>query len=876
MALRARKGLVMTILMLVLFMLMLAELMTFVLLNIGYNNIEQQISMSASSINYGNLLRLSASSFAQSSLSAAIRTLTYYEYNASLRKDNFITNASTYVAFLIKSGSLPNVPAGSPTANTIARYMGNLTFESYNASISNFIGGAKLIQINETTPVLFQTSPYTLSISYAENIAINASGSIYRYSMPVNATIPLNGTYDLFYAQQGILREIKFSPLGNLTSVIGGSYATIAGTGSTYGTVINVPSGVTCTGLTSNVPTRFQSAPFNSFVIIATANAVGITNGTCKAANNYGGLITYQINNTNAPPTVPYLVYQSTTGVLGYLHNGSKVLLYGPGMATLDINNLRNAISNGYYFASPFTPSYIDRASANFMKQSQNGLFTFSNYNRLASQLNGQSSYISSSTANLPLGSSVSSAFAWVYITAYPTSSVAEIEDYGVATTGEGRGFYITTTGNLCFTGWADDYCSGFTVPLDKWSFVGYVYTGGTNTIVYMNGLGNSGSVSTVLNTQAGLNLIGKRLDNAAPYISGEISNVQIYNTSLSPSQVAQLYQEGISALPISNAGLVGWWPLDGNANDYSGFGNNGVPNSVQYLPLQNYSRDSIFNIQLPTKVSPIPGILSCDNPSQCSSSSPKLYLGSMPLAMSNSQNNLFQTANFNGNQNSYINVGNSRLLNITKSLTITAWVNAHSNASADIYEQSSCNAQYELFIEGGYVKMRVSPISGGFVDTGGDAPLPTNQWVFVAGTFNITNAGIYTNGNFKGSVTVGNTLVSHPGGYGYIGELVGGCTSYDLNGNLSNVQLYNTSLSGNQIKMLYKEGISGIPLPNAGLVGWWPLDGNANDYSGLGNNGTTYSVTYPYFSGAYPAQGPPIITGTANEWQVLGLSSMH
>jgi hypothetical protein len=203
---------------------------------------------------------------------------------------------------------------------------------------------------------------------------------------------------------------------------------------------------------------------------------------------------------------------------------------------------------------------------------------------QFVAQFNGQSSYISGSTANLPLGSSAGSAFAWVYINAYPTSSNAVIEDYGVATTAEGRGLYITTTGNLCFTGWADDYCSSFTVPLNTWTFVGYAYAGGTNTIVYMNGLGGSGSVSTTLNTQSGLNLIGKRLDNAAPYISGEISNVQIYNTSFSANNTQALYLEGIGGAPIYLQTLVGWWPLNGNTNDYSGDGNNGASTNVIYV----------------------------------------------------------------------------------------------------------------------------------------------------------------------------------------------------------------------------------------------------------------------------------------------------
>ena len=35
---------------------------------------------------------------------------------------------------------------------------------------------------------------------------------------------------------------------------------------------------------------------------------------------------------------------------------------------------------------------------------------------------------------------------------------------------------------------------------------------------------------------------------------------------------------------PIAGAGLVDWWPLDGNANDYSGNGNNGVATNVQWV----------------------------------------------------------------------------------------------------------------------------------------------------------------------------------------------------------------------------------------------------------------------------------------------------
>ena len=65
------------------------------------------------------------------------------------------------------------------------------------------------------------------------------------------------------------------------------------------------------------------------------------------------------------------------------------------------------------------------------------------------------------------------------------------------------------------------------------------------------------------------------------------------------------------------------------------------------------------------------------------------------------------------------------------------------------------------------------------------------------------------------------------------------------MNGQIANVQVYNTSLSGPEVNALYIEGIGGAPLKLQNLVGWWPLNGNANDYSGDNNNGAPSGVSY-------------------------------
>ncbi len=64
---------------------------------------------------------------------------------------------------------------------------------------------------------------------------------------------------------------------------------------------------------------------------------------------------------------------------------------------------------------------------------------------------------------------------------------------------------------------------------------------------------------------------------------NGYLSNVQVYNTTLTAGEAYSLYLEGIGGAPVKLQNLVAWYPLNGNANDYSGNNNNGVPAAVSY-----------------------------------------------------------------------------------------------------------------------------------------------------------------------------------------------------------------------------------------------------------------------------------------------------
>jgi hypothetical protein len=100
-----------------------------------------------------------------------------------------------------------------------------------------------------------------------------------------------------------------------------------------------------------------------------------------------------------------------------------------------------------------------------------------------------------------------------------------------------------------------------------------------------------------------------------------------------------------------------------------------------------------------------------------------------------------------------------------------------------------------------------------------------------------LTPSKIYST---TGSYVNSNTLTTNPGQWYF-----GAYTSYDasLNGYLSNIQIYNTTLSVSEVQALYAEGIGGAPIVLQNLIGWWPLNGDTNDYSGNGNNGVPTNI---------------------------------
>ncbi len=208
---------------------------------------------------------------------------------------------------------------------------------------------------------------------------------------------------------------------------------------------------------------------------------------------------------------------------------------------------------------------------------SEVGLCNTNEIPQYVAQFNG-ADYINMGNVDDITGTQIS-IFIWNYPFAgqysYPTQ--VSRSDYQLGSNETGTGTFEI---RFCMLSACPSTTPPNTISSNTWSQVGITYNGSIVTF-YINGH-SAGSVSasgSLLPVPSNLTIgIARNLLN--PF-SGQISNVQIYNTSFSPSAVNTLYTEGIGGTPIDLQHLVGWWPLNGNSNDYSGNGNNGVPTNV-------------------------------------------------------------------------------------------------------------------------------------------------------------------------------------------------------------------------------------------------------------------------------------------------------
>jgi len=245
----------------------------------------------------------------------------------------------------------------------------------------------------------------------------------------------------------------------------------------------------------------------------------------------------------------------------------------------------------------------------------------------------------------------------------------------------------------------------------------------------------------------------------------------------------------------VPTNGLVGYWPFNGNANDESGNGNNGVVNGA------TLTSDRFGNVN------------SCYS--------------------------------FNGA--SYIQVNNWNAITGNSSFTVSFWTKPSQNNNGWVLSfGTSSNGQGFEAGNYGWGGENFGAQIWSYNYTPSTLTTTTfNNWTNITIVYSNNNLNAYKNGILVATQIVNYTTINLAQGILSIGKQIDFNEFY--NGSLDDISIYNRALTQSEITGLYNAGTNTcLPsyLPTNGLVGYWPFCGNANDESGNGNNGVVNGAT--------------------------------
>ena len=319
----------------------------------------------------------------------------------------------------------------------------------------------------------------------------------------------------------------------------------------------------------------------------------------------------------------------------------------------------------------------------------------------------------------------------------------------------------------------------------NQWNHYAITYDG---TILrgYLNG--QPVNTSTIaLNTGTSVDFtIGAGAYTPANGFSGDVSNIAIWDSVLTASNVSTIY-------------------------------NNGVPNDISSLSPNNWYK------------------LNAQDTFDGTDWTIKDYAGSNDGTSSGMtsanlvQSNLQHTSGFSpyaitlDGINDYINI---TAYTITSSATVSAWFNTNSptNAGPILARSSGTGGNYYGYIDnsGGKIRVLVRDNANSFSLKVTNVDYNVNTWYHLAITQ--TNGGgiVYINGQYNGAIGARVPELNQIGNYQG--------TTY-FNGKLSNIAIWNTNLSAAEITEIYNQGVPSNLNTFSGTapVAWWQLGSNSS-----------------------------------------------
>lgn len=369
-------------------------------------------------------------------------------------------------------------------------------------------------------------------------------------------------------------------------------------------------------------------------------------------------------------------------------------------------------------------------------------------------------------------------------------------------------------------------------VPVNQWYHWVLTINGSVQKI-YVNGVlkstdntfsGNtatSGSAELSFGVIPYTNGLAPYIDGNVGYLNGKLDDIRIYDAALSDAQVLQLYQN-------ESTGLVAYYPFNGNANDESGSGYNGTVSGATLTSNRYGVSNSAYQFN---------GIGSA-------------------ITLNNSTNMDF--------------VENST----GKPFSLSAWARLGTNSGNVelIVGKHFCGSYggYLLVTQNGTFSFWTAVNGNSWVQLTTAQNFLDDKWHHVVATYDGVNQKIYVDGLLKG--TLASAYNSPATGIPVkIGQPEGCGSSHIYNGKLDDIRIYNISLNDAQVLQLYQT-------ESTGLVAYYPFNGNANDESGNGYNGTVAgaSLTTDRFNQSDKAYSFVWNGTSSDKIQVPGTSSLN
>ena len=181
-----------------------------------------------------------------------------------------------------------------------------------------------------------------------------------------------------------------------------------------------------------------------------------------------------------------------------------------------------------------------------------------------------------------------------------------------------------------------------------------------------------------------------------------------------------------------------------------------------------------------------------------------------------------------------------------SQKITVTEWVYMNHTDCVDGYGLFYYSNSLEIGT--GDVGCYLGVYAGGVYSWAPWAP-ENRRWSFIAVTYDgsqsSSNLKIYLNGSYEVSTLSAASGLLLDTNSIFLGANDMSQFNHASSDGIANIQLYNATLSQNDIEALYIEGIGGAPIYLQALVGWWPLDADTYDYSGNLYTGNATDLRY-------------------------------